>query len=215
MNSNENNQRVVDYFAIIGLPANLSNKTKNTENDGEEFNYSNSFELNETTGETGRKLNYEKNDPIVELAILDKTLNERVPHGFECLWLTKAGHSANLNYSDSVFKTHHELFLCIRRGRDKPPITDIGVFYEGGERVMVGCDIITKTVGNNSANLNNSSFTGDRIFITYRRSHELACNSLAVIDVTVIIKSKVSLILFHSIIKYIDKRIYLFIINFI
>lgn len=55
---------------------------------------------------------------------------------------------------------------------------------------MPGCELITKTVGNNSANVNNSSFSADRIFVTYRRSEELACNLLAVIDVCVIIKSK-------------------------
>ena len=196
MNSNENNERVVDYFAIIGLPAYVSKKAKQVEEGEEEEDDEDDKSKHElqrmASCEPSRKMHYEKNDPIVELAILDKTLNERVPQGFECLWLTKAGHSANLNYSDAIFKTQHEMFLCIRRGRDKPPITDIGVYYEGGERVMEGCDIIQKTVGNNSANVNNSSFTGDRIFITYRRSNELACNSLAVIDACVIIKSKVS-----------------------
>ena len=122
MNLNENNQhnRVIDYFAVVGLPAKLANKNKDQEDDEEEAFH---FEQNETTEENGRKFHYEKSDPIVELALLDKTLNESVPRGYECLWLTKAGYSANLNYSDALFKTQHELFLCIRRGRDKPPIT--------------------------------------------------------------------------------------------
>ncbi len=62
-----------------------------------------------------------------------------------------------------MFKTNHEMFICFRRGTDKPPITDIGIYYEGHERVMAGCQVILKTVGGNSANVNNSSFSGDRI----------------------------------------------------
>jgi hypothetical protein len=114
------------------------------------------------------------------------------------MWLTKAGHSANLNHSDAMFKTNHEMFICFRRGRDKPPITDIGVYYEGNERVMAGCQVITKTVGGHSANVNNSSFSADRIFITYRRANEFACNSLAVVEICVIIKSKVNWFFLYS-----------------
>ena len=191
-------QRVVDYFAVVGLPVKLANKAKSEqeESNNDYFSYPCNFEQSASITDNGRRFHYEKSDPIVDLEILNKSLNESVPHGFECLWSTKAGYSANLNYSESLFKTQHEMFLCIRRGRDKSPITDIGVFYEGNERVMNGCHVIKKTVGGNSANINNSSFSGDRIFITYRRSNELACNSLAVIDVCVIIKSKVNFIKF-------------------
>lgn len=190
------NQRLVDYLVVVGLPLKLANNKKtddsNDEDDTDSNNQNNVYNFETIESINSRRIQSERSDPIVDIVILNKSLNEIVPHGFECLWLTKAGHTANLNYSDSLFKTQHEMFICIRRGRDKPPITDVGVFYDGSERVMNGCFIISKTVGGSCANVNNSSLTADRIFITYRRSGELACNSLAVIDICVIIKSKVS-----------------------
>ena len=188
-------ERIVDYFVVVGLPTKLTAATSKTPSDEISTNSANDdhYLYYPETDSEKKGHHYDKTDPIIELVVLDKSLNESVPQGFECLWLTKAGHSANLNHSESLFKTNHEMFLCIRRGRDMPPITDIGIYYEGNERVMNDCVVIHKTVGNNSANVNNNSFTGERIFVTYRRSAELACNSLAVIDICVIIKSKVSI----------------------
>ena len=169
------------------LPPKLTNRSPTdhenlTEDDEDRFLYPRSeYELSQ-------KLESDRIDPIIELAILNKTLNESVPLGYECLWLTPSGHSANL-LGDSLFKSN-EMFLCIKRGRDKPPITDIGILYENKETVMEGCQEIRETVGRSSANLNNSSFNADRVYLTYRRGAELACNSLAVIDVCVINKSK-------------------------
>jgi len=185
---NESNERVVDYVVVAGLPTKL---TAIDENDKKliELNDEQHQELLYPNCELESFKVCEKKEPIVDLAIINKTLNEKVPIGFECIWTTRAGHSANLS-TGALFKSN-ELFLCIRRGTDKPPITDVGVFYEGTrERVMNGCTVIRTTVGNNSANLNNGSFNVDRVFITYRRGVELACNSLAVIDICVVVKSK-------------------------
>jgi hypothetical protein len=94
-------------------------------------------------------------------------------------------------FNIDTFIRSNEMFLCYKRGKDQPPITDIGVFYEGThEKVLEGCIVIRETAGGQSANLNNSNFTAERIYVTYRRATELACNSLAVIDICVIVKFK-------------------------
>ena len=56
---------------------------------------------------------------------------------------------------------------------------------------MDGCTDIRETIGKNSANLNNSSLNSDHVYLTYRRGNELACNSLAVVDICIINKTKV------------------------
>lgn len=120
-------QRIIDYFCVVGLPNKLTTLNNDESLDEERDIYYPDTDY-ERHGET-------KLDPIVDLCVLNKSLNEFVPADYECIWMTKAGHSANLNHSDALFKTNHEMFICFRRGRDKPPITDIGIYYEGSERV--------------------------------------------------------------------------------
>ena len=172
------NERVADYFVVVGLPPKLisSNHIKLSQptsseistNDEQQLLYPN-FENNDVT----LKSRYERLDPIVDLAILNKSLNESVPLNYECIWLTKAGHSANLNHNDTIFYKSNEMFLCYRRGRDKPPITDISVLYDAKERAMCGCTVIRETIGNNSADLNNSSLSGERTFMYLLRYNYL------------------------------------------
>ena len=59
---------------------------------------------------------------------------------------------------------------------------------------MDGCFVIRET-GNvrgsgTSANLNTNSLSSQRRYVTYRRANDKVCNSLAAIDICVIIKSK-------------------------
>lgn len=193
-------QRIFDYFVVCGLPPRLTAQCRGVGAGG----IAKSEKPPNLTKEEHARLLFRnvelesnktqcnKLDPIVELAVLNKTLNESVPIGFEAIWRTPAGHSANL-CGDAILR-QNEMFLLFRRGKDKPPITDIGVFYDGSrETVLEGCFVIKKTVGENSANLNTSTFNADRVYVTYRRANELACNSLAVIDICVILKSKVQL----------------------
>jgi len=204
----QNQPRVAEYFSIVTLPPQLTTAIKNHEAKNEtNRNSDQKLELelgvkhdicqehdkllypNLEIENSSLKSQSDRSDPIVDLAVINKTLNETVPIGYECLWLTPDGNSANL-LGPSLFKAN-EMFLCYKRGRDKPPITDIGVLYENKEVVMEGCIDIRETVRKNSANLNNSSLNTDPVYITYRRGSELACNSLAVIDLCVINKSKV------------------------
>lgn len=65
------------------------------------------------------------------------------------------------------------------------------VLYEGKERLIPGCEVIQATPYGRCANVNNSSTTSQRIFITYRRAPPVRPqNSLAVTDICVIVTSK-------------------------
>lgn len=125
-------------------------------------------------------------EPITDLAVIFTSLGEEPPPGYECIEFTPSGLQANLNHGSLRTPA---CFLCFRRGRDKPPLTDIGVLYEGKQLLMHGCDIVHKTPTKQVANVNNAN--NMRIFITYRRaSPQFAHSSLAVIDICVIVTSK-------------------------
>lgn len=158
--------RVTDYFVVAGL----TDKSTPLEQD-----------LSETKS-TGPKA------PITELAVINKSAGETVPEGFTCIESTYSGQPANLNHGSLKSP---ELFLCYKRGRGKPPLIDIGVLYEGKERLIQGCEVIQATPYGRCANVNNSSATSQRIFITFRRAPPVQPqNSLAVTDICVIVTSK-------------------------
>uniref|UniRef100_A0A3P9AZJ5 DENN domain containing 4C n=1 Tax=Maylandia zebra TaxID=106582 RepID=A0A3P9AZJ5_9CICH len=158
--------RVTDYFVVAGL----TDKSTPLEQD-----------LSETKS-TGPKA------PITELAVINKSAGETVPEGFTCIESTHSGQPANLNHGSLKSP---ELFLCYKRGRGKPPLIDIGVLYEGKERLIQGCEVIQATPYGRCANVNNSSATSQRIFITFRRAPPVQPqNSLAVTDICVIVTSK-------------------------
>ncbi|CAF1170719.1 unnamed protein product [Rotaria magnacalcarata] len=126
--------------------------------------------------------------PIVDIVIIDRTHGEDPPAGYELILTTPNKFSANLNHSGL---RNYEMFLCIRRGRDKPPITDIGVLLEGREKVMENVSVIETTPHGYPASIYSSSFSKERTLITYRRAASMIfCNTLAVTDICVIIESK-------------------------
>ncbi|NXU48537.1 DEN4C protein, partial [Turnix velox] len=126
--------------------------------------------------------------PITDIAVIIKSAGETVPEGYTCVEATPTALQANLNYGSLKSP---ELFLCYKRGRDKPPLTDIGVLYEGKERIISGCEVIQATPYGRCANVNNSSASSQRIFITYHRAPPIRPqNSLAVTDICVIVTSK-------------------------
>uniref|UniRef100_A0A665XGJ2 DENN/MADD domain containing 4C n=1 Tax=Echeneis naucrates TaxID=173247 RepID=A0A665XGJ2_ECHNA len=158
--------RVTDYFVVAGL----TDKSTPLEQD-----------LSETKS-TGPKA------PITDLAVINRSAGETVPEGFTCIDSTYSGQQANLNHGSLKSP---ELFLCYKRGREKPPLIDIGVLYEGKERLIQGCEVIQATPYGRCANVNNSSATSQRIFITFRRAPPVQPqNSLAVTDICVIVTSK-------------------------
>ncbi|XP_051570477.1 DENN domain-containing protein 4C-like isoform X3 [Myxocyprinus asiaticus] len=158
--------RVTDYFVVAGL----TDKSTPLEQDLSEAKSS------------GPKA------PITDLAVINKSAGETVPEGFTCIESTYSSQPANLNHGSLKSP---ELFLCYKRGREKPPLIDIGVLYEGKERLIPGCEVVQATPYGRCANVNNSSATSQRIFITYRRAPPVQLqNSLAVTDICVIITNK-------------------------
>ncbi|XP_060887884.1 DENN domain-containing protein 4C isoform X2 [Labrus mixtus] len=158
--------RVTDYFVVAGL----TDKSTPLEQD-----------LSETKS-GGPKA------PITDLAVINRSAGETVPEGFTCIDSTYSGQPANLNHGSLKSP---ELFLCYKRCRGKSPLIDIGVLYEGKERLIQGCEVIQATPYGRCANVNNSSATSQRIFITFRRAPPVQPqNSLAVTDICVIVTSK-------------------------
>lgn len=159
-------RRVADYFVVAGLP-------------------DNPLPLEEFSNEAAIKPTY-KQDPITDIAVIDKTLGEKVPKGYTCIERTQFNYLADLNHGSIRC---HEMFLCYKRGRDKPPLTDVGVLYEGKERLMSECEIVHTTPWGSPANVNNGS--NGRIYITFRRARETAASdTLAVVDVVIVLQNK-------------------------
>ncbi|XP_074862509.1 C-myc promoter-binding protein isoform X2 [Carettochelys insculpta] len=126
-------------------------------------------------------------EPITDVTVITKSLGEEVPQGYKCIDVTPSGLSADLNNGSLVGP---QIFLCYRRGRDKPPLTDLGVLYDGKERLKQGCEIIQATPYGRPANISGSA-SSQRVYITYRRASEnMTQNTLAVTDICIIIPSK-------------------------
>ncbi|XP_076590195.1 C-myc promoter-binding protein-like isoform X10 [Chaetodon auriga] len=124
--------------------------------------------------------------PITDVAVVIRSMGEEAPPGFTCIEETPTGHSADLNTGGLMAP---QIFLCYRRGRDKPPLTDLGVLYEWKERLKQGCHLIQTTPSGRPANISGNS--SQRIYVTYRRAPESQPHTaLAVTDICIIIPSK-------------------------
>ncbi|XP_014120054.2 C-myc promoter-binding protein isoform X2 [Zonotrichia albicollis] len=161
--------RVADYFVVAGL----TDISKPLE---EEIHFNDAC----------HKMAKPK-EPITDVTVLNKSLGEEVPQGYTCIEVTPSGLSADLNNGSLVGP---QMYLCYRRGRDKPPLTDLGVLYDGKERVKQGCEIIQSTPYGRPANISGGA-SSQRVYITFRRAAEsMSQNSLAVTDICIIIPSK-------------------------
>uniref|UniRef100_A0A8D3DI07 DENN domain containing 4B n=1 Tax=Scophthalmus maximus TaxID=52904 RepID=A0A8D3DI07_SCOMX len=128
-------------------------------------------------------------DPVTDLAVIAKGLGEEVPEGFTCIERTLGGHSAEL--SAGLINNPH-LFLCYRRGRDKPPVLDLGVLYEGKEQPKQSWYVIETTPYSRSASLcAGSAPTTHRVFLTYRRALDSqGLHTLGVTDIALLLPGK-------------------------
>ncbi|NWS69214.1 MYCPP protein, partial [Crotophaga sulcirostris] len=161
--------RVADYFVVAGL----TDTSKPLE---EEIHFNDAC----------HKIAKPK-EPVTDVTVINKSLGEEVPQGYKCIDVTPSGLSADLNNGSLVGP---QIYLCYRRGRDKPPLTDLGVLYDGKERVKQGCEIIQTTPYGRPANISGSA-SSQRVYITYRRASEnMTQNTLAVTDICIIIPSK-------------------------
>ncbi|XP_053199484.1 C-myc promoter-binding protein-like isoform X1 [Scomber japonicus] len=161
--------RVADYFVMAGL-------TDPSKPLDQEIHFD---DVCQQDGQNPRA-------PITDVALVIRSLGEEVPPGFTCIETTPSGHSADLNNGGLMAP---QIFLCYRRGRDKPPLTDLGVLYEWKERLKQGCHIIQTTPCGRPANVSGNS--SQRIYVTYRRAPESQPHAaLAVTDICIIIPSK-------------------------
>ncbi|XP_054636937.1 DENN domain-containing protein 4B-like isoform X1 [Dunckerocampus dactyliophorus] len=128
-------------------------------------------------------------EPVTDLAVIARGLGEEVPEGFTCIDKSLGGHSAEL--TAGLINNPH-LYLCYRRGRDKPPILDLGVLYEGKEQLKSGWYVIETTPYSRSANLSSGAGpAAHRVFLTYRRALDSqGLHSLGVTDIGVMLPGK-------------------------
>ncbi|XP_061630492.1 C-myc promoter-binding protein isoform X1 [Phyllopteryx taeniolatus] len=160
--------RVADYFVVAGL----TDSSKLLEED---------LHFDDTTPKSVKP-----KAPITDVAVVIRSLGEEVPPGFTCVESTPSGLSAELN---GASLRGPQIFLCFKRGRDKPPLTDLGVLYEWKEKLKPGCHIVQTTPSGRPANISSSS--SQRIYITYRRAPKSQPHtSLAVTDVCIIVPGK-------------------------
>ncbi|XP_051952689.1 C-myc promoter-binding protein isoform X1 [Xyrauchen texanus] len=165
----EKSPRVADYFVVAGLT--VSSKPLEEDVHHEEGSHRSSAQ---------------PKAPITDVAVVIRSLGEEVPRGYTCVECTPSGLPAELNGGSLMGP---QIFLCYRRGRDKPPLTDLGILYEWKEKLKPDCHIIQTTPSGRPANVSSSS--SQRIYITYRRAPENHSHAtLAVTDICAIIPGK-------------------------
>lgn len=160
-------KRIADYFVVAGMPENPKLLQENIFSDSSHLRTAAVIE------------------PITDIGVFFPALDEQIPDDYEILRFTPSGLDADLNFG-SVRTT--ACFIYFKRGRDQPPLVDIGVMYDGLERIMPDAEIVEKTPGGRVANVNNSS---SKIFLTFRRAKpDTPCNELVVTDLCVLIPGK-------------------------
>lgn len=105
--------QLVDYFVVAGLDP--AGPWRPLDEDGKAAASSTTSSPSSSTGRAA--------EPVTDLVVIARGLGEDVPEGFTCIEKTLGGHSAEL--SAGLINNPH-LYLCYRRGRDKPPILDLG-----------------------------------------------------------------------------------------
>ncbi|KAL7671934.1 hypothetical protein ACOME3_006836 [Neoechinorhynchus agilis] len=126
--------------------------------------------------------------PITDIALVNLIENEKCPPGYEIITETVSGACASLTHSSGL--RPRQMFLCFKRGFEKPPLCDVGVLYEHKDVPLDDVSVIRETVDGHCANVNAAQPGSTRIFLTYRRaSFSNGQNNLpAVRDVLIILK---------------------------
>ncbi|XP_068778307.1 DENN domain-containing protein 4B isoform X2 [Struthio camelus] len=127
-------------------------------------------------------------EPITDVAVIIRSQGEEVPHGFTCIETTTSGHPVDLN---AGLLNNPQMYICYKRGRDKLPLIELGVHYEGKDRPKPGYKILDTTPYSRSANLNSGGPGHQRTFLMYRRAAESqGHNTLGVTDICLVMPSK-------------------------
>ncbi|XP_052435187.1 DENN domain-containing protein 4B [Carassius gibelio] len=157
--------QLVDYFVVAGLAG-----------------------AGSPLDEEGHQKGVRALQPIIDLAVIARGLGEDVPEGFTCIEKTQGGHPAELS-AGLLNNTH--MFLCYRRGHDKPPLVELGVLYEGKDPVRPGWQVIETTPYSRSASLSSGGPTMHRTFLMFRRAPDSqALNTLGITEISLLMPSK-------------------------
>uniref|UniRef100_A0A672N5I5 DENN domain containing 4B n=1 Tax=Sinocyclocheilus grahami TaxID=75366 RepID=A0A672N5I5_SINGR len=156
---------LVDYFVVAGLSG-----------------------AGSPLDEEGQQRGVRALQPVTDLAVIARGLGEDVPEGFTCIEKTQAGHPAELS-AGLLNNTH--MFLCYRRGHDKPPVVELGVLYEGKDPVRSGWQVIETTPYSRSASLSSGGPATHRTFLMFRRAPDSqALNTLGITEISLLMPSK-------------------------
>ncbi|XP_038624935.1 DENN domain-containing protein 4B [Tachyglossus aculeatus] len=136
--------RLVDYFVVAGLAAGAG-------------------EDREAPGGPAPR----PADPITDVAVVARALGEEVPQGFTWVQASAGGHP--LEQGPGLLAGPPPA-ICYRRGRDKAPLVELGVLYEGKERPKPGFQVLDTTPYSHSANLAPPGPGHPRTYLTYRRA---------------------------------------------
>ncbi|KAM4580561.1 DENN domain-containing protein 4B isoform 1-T5 [Odontesthes bonariensis] len=171
--------QLVDYFVVAGL--NPAGPWRPLDEEGKAASCASSAASSSPSARAA--------EPVTDLVVIARGLGEEVPEGFTCIEKTLGGHSAEL--SAGLINNPH-LYLCYRRARDKPPILDLGVLYEGKDQLKQGWYVIETTPYSRSASLSSGGApTAHRVFLTYRRALDSqGLHTLGVTDIALLLPSK-------------------------
>ncbi|XP_031508910.1 DENN domain-containing protein 4B isoform X3 [Papio anubis] len=127
-------------------------------------------------------------EPITDVAVIARALGEEVPQGYTCIQASAGGHPLELS---AGLLGGTQPVICYRRGRDKPPLVELGVLYEGKERPKPGFQVLDTTPYSHSANLAPPGPGHPRTYLTYRRAAEGAgLHALGITDLCLVLPSK-------------------------
>nr|XP_027776649.1 DENN domain-containing protein 4B isoform X4 [Marmota flaviventris] len=164
--------RLVDYFVVAGLAGNGAPIPEETW-------------VPEPSGPLRPSRPAE---PITDVAVIARALGEEVPQGYTCIQASAGGHP--LEFSAGLLGGTQPV-ICYRRGRDKPPLVELGVLYEGKERPKPGFQVLDTTPYSHSANLAPPGPGHPRTYLTYRRAAEGAgLHALGITDLCLVLPSK-------------------------
>ena len=99
--------RFVDYFVVAGLPPLAG------------------CDVRSADPFYPTKVDAQK-PPIVDIVVINRTEGEEPPENYDCIEFTPYGLPANLNHGSLLAP---QMYVCIRRGYDEPPITDLGCVF--------------------------------------------------------------------------------------
>ena len=104
----ESGNKVISYFVVAGLRKDEQLPMK---------------KASDPQGYMDNAKNATQQPPITDIVIINRSVGESPPPGYTCVEKTPQGSSANLNAGAIRCS---EMYICYRRGNDRPPLTDIG-----------------------------------------------------------------------------------------